>query len=208
MPSRKHYCERVLRQIYGGHPSDDSSITIGLVNSFLNDAVAAAAKACYTESIKLDGVAYVNDAFYTRFKDLEVSADERFLWKVTLPHIPVGLGRGEGIATVQFKGDGQVSLPCVPLNAAQRGYYQSLKPIPNKILYYTEGVYLYAVSTLPLYEYTAQVSMVSAGLPSDMDSPMSIPDDYMPMVVSYIMGQLVPSKAQPQDLSNDGIDRN
>jgi hypothetical protein len=207
MPSRRHFCERVLRQIYGGQPSDDAQITVGLVSSYLNDAIGLAAKQCYVESVKLDGVAYVNDSFYTRFKGLSVVSDERFLYKVTLPQVPIGLGRNEAIASVQFKdGDGQVSLPCVPLSSAQRGYYQSLKPIPNKICFYTEGAHLYAVSSLPLHNYTCQVSMVSAGVSSDMDSPMSVPDDYFPVIVGYIREQLLTQKAQPQDVSNDGQD--
>lgn len=205
--TRRHFCERVLRQIYGGQPSDDAQITVGLVSSYLNDAIGLAAKQCYVESVKLDGIAYVNDSFYTRFKGLDVVSDERFLYKVTLPQVPLGLGRNEAIASVQFKdGNGQVSLPCIPLSSAQRGYFQSLRPIPNKICYYTEGAYLYAVSALPLHTYTAQVSMVSAGVSSDLDSPMSVPDDYFPVVVSYIREQLLTQKAQPQDVSNDGQD--
>jgi hypothetical protein len=207
MPTRKAFIERVLRQIYNGHPPDDANITTGLVSAWLNDAIGLAAKQCYVESVKLDGIAYVNDSFYTRFKGLSVVSDERFLYKVTLPQVPIGLGRNEAIASVQFKdGDGQVSLPCIPLSSAQRGYYQSLKPIPNKICYYTEGAYLYAVSALPLHNYTAQVSMVSAGLSSDLDSPMSVPDDYFPVIVGYIREQLLTQKAQPQDVSNDGQD--
>jgi hypothetical protein len=205
--TRRHFCERVLRQIYNGQPSDDASITVGLVSSFLNDAIGLAAKQCYVDAIKLDGVAYVNDSFYTRFKGLDVVSDERFLYKVTLPQVPLGLGRNEAIASVQFKdGQGQVSLPCIPLNSAQRGYFQSLKPIPNKICYYTEGAYLYAVSPLPLHNYTAQVSMVSGGMSADLDSPLSVPDEYFPQIVEYIKNQLLTQKAQPADVSNDGVD--
>ena len=59
--TRKIFIERILRQIYNGQPSDDSSITFNQVNQWLNDAIGVAAKKNYTDSIQMDGVAYVNN---------------------------------------------------------------------------------------------------------------------------------------------------
>ena len=59
--TRKTFIERILRQIYNGQPSDDSNITFNLVNQWLNDAIGVAAKKNYTDSIQMDGVAYVNN---------------------------------------------------------------------------------------------------------------------------------------------------
>ena len=42
--TRNIFIERILRQIYNGQPSDDSSITYSLVNQWLNDAIGLAAK--------------------------------------------------------------------------------------------------------------------------------------------------------------------
>jgi len=59
--------ERILRQIYNGQPSDDSSITYNLVNQWLNDAIGLAVKKNYTDSIQMDGIAYINNSFYTTY---------------------------------------------------------------------------------------------------------------------------------------------
>jgi hypothetical protein len=203
---RKTFIERILRQVYGEQPVDDASITDNLVNSYVNDGIGIAARQSYEGGIKIDGIGYVNNSFYTRFKDLSVSEDGNFIYKVTLPQIPIGLGRNEGISTLQFKKDGQVSLPCVQLSDSQKGYYQGLRPIPNKVLFYTEGKLLYAISTVSLNEYTATVSMVSGGDATDLDSELNVPDDYIPLIVEYVKKQLLQEQSIPHDVNNDGAD--
>jgi hypothetical protein len=204
--TRRTFIERTLRQYYGDQPSDDAGVTPGLVNTWINEAVGEAVKAAYIDNVKLDGVGYVNGAFYTTFKALEVTEDERFLYKVSLPELPMGLGASGGISTLKFKGEGQVSLPCIPLSQAQKGYFGSLRPIANKILFYSEGRDLFAVSTLPLYDYTAQVTMISGGDSSDLDSELNVPSDYMKFVSEYVKAQLAGQKMAPQDTANDGKD--
>lgn len=205
--TREQFIERHLRQIYGGFPTDDSQITKNLVNSWLNDAIAVAAKQNCKDNIALDGIAYVNNSFYTTFKGIAVVQDENFLFKITLPQIPIGIGYGEGVSTLQFKdASNSVSLPCIPLSQNQTTFYQSLRPIPNKILFYTEGSFIYAVSTLPLYDYTATVKMVSGGDSTSLTSTLNVPPDYFPVMVEYLKQQLAFERAQPQDQSNDGTD--
>jgi hypothetical protein len=58
--TRLEFIERHLRQIYGGFPTDDAQITNNLVNSWLNDAIAAAAKQNQKDNIALDGISYKN----------------------------------------------------------------------------------------------------------------------------------------------------
>lgn len=205
--TRRFFIERTLRQIYSTFPTDDSEITYNLVNSYLNDGVAVAAKQCYKEAIQLDGIGYVNNSFYSTFKGITVSQDENNVWKLDLPQIPVAIGRNEGISTLKFKSkDNQVSLPCIPLSANQTTYYQVMRLIPNKVLYYSQGKSIYALSTLLLNQYTATVTMISGGLDTDLDSTFILPDDYYPVVVDYLKSQLVFERMQIQDNSNDGVD--
>jgi hypothetical protein len=131
--------ERILRQIYNGQPSDDSSITYNLVNQWLNDAIALAAKKNYTDSIQMDGVAYVNNSFYTSFRDLPVTNVDFTTYTINLPMIPVALGKDEGIATLQFVGEGKESYTAIPLSMNQVAYIEQLRPIQNKLLYWIEG---------------------------------------------------------------------
>lgn len=204
---RKTYIEMILRQIYGGQPTDDSSITVGLVNTWLNQGIALAAKANYKDNINVDGIGYVNNGFYTTFKGLTVSQDESFKYKLTLPEIPLGLGKNEGISTLRFKdSDGRVSFPCIPLSANQITYYQSMRPIPNKVLYYPEGTFIYALTTLLLDTYTGSVTMVSGGDANNLDSVLNVPSDYLPVITQFIQQQLMLERNQVPDLNNDGID--
>jgi len=207
MTDRYTYIERILRQIYGGQPSQDSEITINLVNEWLNDAVAIAAKQNYKENVQIEGIGYLNNSFYTTFKGLAITQDENFLYKATLPDIPLGIGRNEGVSNVRFKNSlNNVSYDGIPLSIAQKGYTRGQRIIPNKIEYYTEGGYLFAITAIIMTPYTAMVTMASAGDASDLDSIINVPSDYFNTIVAYIQQQLMLEKAQPQDTANDGRD--
>ncbi len=208
--TRNIFIERILRQIYNGQPSDDSSITYSLVNQWLNDAIGLAAKKNYTDGIQMDGIAYVNNSFYTTFKDLtvELGSIDNVTYSIDLPQIPVALGKNEGIATLQFVKDKLASQTAIPLSMNQVAYIDNLRPIQNKILYWTEGKNIYAKSLIPLTSYTANVRMVSGGDSTDLESTLIVPDDYVPMIVEYIKGQLAFERSRPIDTANDGVDNN
>lgn len=205
--TRQAFIEQTLRQIYGGYIPDESSVTFNLVNLYLEDACAIAAKQCYKDSAQIEAVAYVNNGFYTTFKNISVTQDENFLWRITLPQIPVGIGKNEGVASLKFKSsDNKISLDCVPLSMNERGYNQTMRRIPNKLLYYSEGIYLYAISTILLSQYTATVTMVSGGDSTDLSSTINVPDDYSPVIVEYIKSQLGFQRTQPVVSEEGGTD--
>jgi len=208
--TRYQLIERILRQIYNGQPSDDSNITYGLVNQWLNDAIGVAAKKNYTDNIQMDGVSYINNSFYTTFKNLDIEAEtvDTVTYRIDLPSIPVALGKNEGVATLQFVGDKKTSQTAIPLSINQIAYQEQLRPIQNKICYWVEGKNIYIKSSIPLTSYKATLRMVSGGDSTDLDSTLIIPDDYMPVVVEYIKTQLVFEKSRPIDQSNDGVDNN
>ena len=81
-----------------------------------------------------------------------------------------------------------------------------MRPIPNKIIYKTEGGYAYIKSTLKLSAYTASVTLISGGVSTSLDSEINIPQDYFPVITEYIQKQLLITKALPQDIANDGAD--
>lgn len=204
---RNQLIEQILRQIYGTYPSDDASITPLLVNQYIDQAIAFAAKANYTENARLEGVGFVNNSFYSVFKGIAITKDETGLWKLTLPQVPVGIGANEGVSTLQLKdAQGKLSLPCVPLTENQKTYFQSLQNLPFKTLYYVEGNYAYILSPLKLSDYTATVTLVSGGDSTDLTSKLNVPGDYIPMMIEYIQKQLLLMKSRPQDDTNDGSD--
>lgn len=205
--TRREFIERVLRQIYNGQPTDDLTITDNLVNAWLSDAIGIAAKKNYTDNFQLDGIGFVNNSFYSKFKALEIINDERFLWRFTLPEIPVGIGSTEGIATVVFKNSSKnVSYSGIPLSENQVGYVRGMRPIPNKILFYPEGTYCYVLSEILMSQYTATVTIISGGDSADFDSQLNVPPDYFPIMVQYIQQQLMIERKNIPDMANDGRD--
>jgi hypothetical protein len=206
--TRNALIERILRQIYNGQPSDDSNITYNLVNQWLNDAIGLAVKKNYTDSIQMDGVAYVNNSFYTTFTNIDINAEsvDTVTYSIDLPIIPYALGRNEGVAMLQFVGDKKTSQTAIPLTMNQVAYIEQLRPIQNKILYWIEGKNIYVKSSIPLTQYKATLRLISGGDSLDLNSTLIVPDDYMPMVIEYIKGQLAFEKSRPIDQSNDGVD--
>lgn len=207
--TRYIFIERILRQLYNGQPSDDSNITFQLVNQWLNDGIGVAVKKNYTESIQMDGVAYINNAFYTSFKGLSVVAvgNEGQTYQVALPQIPIGIGKNEGIAMLQFVDSNisKTSHTAVPLSMNQVAYFDSMRPVQNKILYWNEGQVVNIKSSIILSKYTANVKMISGGDSTDLSSTLLIPDDYIPVIVEYIKAQLAFEMSRPIDVTNDGV---
>ena len=207
--TRKTFIERILRQIYNGQPSDDSNITFNLVNQWLNDAIGVAAKKNYTDSIQMDGVAYVNNSFYTSYSSLTITQVDNTTFKFTLPQIPVALGKNEGLATLNFSNNNtQTTFGAVPLSMNQVSYQDTLRPIQNKVVYWSQGQEVYMSTGIPLTAYKANVRMVSGGDSTDLNSTLIIPDDYVPVMVEYIKAQLAFERSRPIDTSNDGVDNN
>jgi hypothetical protein len=205
--TRQFFLERTLRQIYNGQPNADSNITVNLVNTWLNDAIGLAAAKNYKDSYAIDGINYINNSFYTTFKGLVITKDENFLYKVVLPQIPFGIGRNEGISTLQFKGtDNNLSHTAIPLSTNQVSFQNGMRPITNKLLYYIEGGAAFVFTVLNLTSYTASVRMVSGGDSTNLTSTLNVPDDFLPFIVDYIQKQLLIEHNQPIDVISDGVD--
>lgn len=199
--------ERLRRQLYGGFPTDDAEITDNLVNRWITDGTALAAKQNYKENYQLEGVGFVNNSFYSTFKGLEITADERFLYKCTLPNLPLGIGTVDGISRALFKSTiNTLSLPAVILSESQVAIQRQMRPIPNKILCYSEGTFLYAITSIILTPYKASVTMVSGGDDTDLYSTLNVPNDYINVIVEYCKAQLGFERMQPVDAQNDGQD--
>ena len=205
--TRIEFIERLRRQVYGDFPVDEATITDLLVNQWILDGTAIAAKKNYTDNLQLEGVAFVNNSFYSTFKGIAITKDEQFLYKFSLPEIPIGIGRVDGISRLVFKdADGKVSFPAILLGQNEVGIQRSMRPVPNKILCYPEGGECFVISTLGMTPYTASVTMISGGDATNLDSTLNIPGDYISTIVSYIQQQLLLERNQPVDAANDGLD--
>lgn len=206
--TRIQYIEQIRRLIYGGQPSSEAEITIGLVNVWLNQAIAVAAKQNYKEALAVDGITYVNNSFYTTFKNLSISEDAQFTWKVELPQLPIGIGTTNGISTLVIKDNEsrQVTQPVIWLSQNQLTYYQNMREVPNKLIAYSEGQFVYLKSTLILSDYTAWATMISGGDSTDLQSTLNVPNDYIPVMTEYLKTNLMFERSVPRDVTNDGLD--
>lgn len=203
--TRRHLIEQIIRQVYGGQPTDDADITPNLVNQYINQGIGTVIKQNYRDSIQMDGVSYVNNSFYTSFSGLTISQSNNFLWVLTLPQIPIAIGKNEGISNFKLvNNNGSLGIDCIPLSVNQKSYANSMRTIPNRLLYYTEGGKLYILSSLILSQYTGNVTMVSGGDASNLDSTLNVPDDYIPLIITYVVNALMIERKQPKDISNDG----
>jgi len=133
--TRKHLIEQIIRQVYGTQPTDDSTITPGLVNQLINQGIGIAVKQNYKDAVQLDGVGYINNSFYSTFKGLAITQEENFIWKLTLPQVPLAIGKNEGLSNLQIKNSaGEISKPVILLSQNQVTYFQSLQQPTGKIL--------------------------------------------------------------------------
>lgn len=204
---RRTFIERTLRQIYNGQPSDDAEITANLVNIWLSDAIGIAAKKNYTDNFQLDGIGVVNNSFHSTFKGITISEDERNLYTATLPQLPFGIGETDGTPRVIFKdGNKTLSYPAVMLSENQVAIQRQMRQIPNKIICYTEGIYLKIITSIIMTPYTVNVTLVSGGDATDLDSELNVPADYLSVCAEYIKAQLLFERKMVPDLANDGQD--
>lgn len=205
--TRKVLIEQIRRVYYGGIPSDDSNLTENEVNNYINQAIAYVAKINYTDSIKLDGVETVSDAFYSTFKNLTLTLDtDTGYWYATLPHPPLGLSRGYGIATVTFPVLTGLAKAPIPISPREVDLMDNMKKPPSKIFYWAEGDRLYFKS--PYYNLNGKtpiIRMVSHEN-SDLTAELNVPGEYIADMITWIMGQLNVRKQMPEDLTNDGVD--
>lgn len=204
---RLELIERIKRQIYGGFPTDDAEITDNLVNKWIIDGTALAAKKNYTDNFQLEGVGFLNNSFYSTFKGLTFTEDERFLYKTTLPSLPLGIGAVDSISRAIFKNlNSTLSFPAVILSESQVAIQRQMRKIPNKISCYPEGKFFFAITPILLNNYTLTITIVSAGDDMDLGSELNIPSDYIPIIIEYVKAQLGFERMQPVDANNDGQD--
>lgn len=206
--TRRVLIEQIRRLYYGGVPSDDANLTEKEVNVYINQAIAYMAKVNYTDSIKIEGIETVSDAFYATFKNLTLTKDnDTGYWYTTLPHPPVGLSRGYGISSVTFAVSTGLAKAPVAISPREIDIMDNIKKPPSKIFYWAEGGKLFFKS--PYYNLNGKspiVRMVSTES-TDLDSELTIPTEYISEMVNWIMTQLRMRKAVVEDNTNDGLDK-
>lgn len=205
--TRKALIEQIRRLYYNGIPTDDANLTENEVNQYISQAIAYMAKVNYSDSIKLDGIENVSDAFYATFKGFVMSKDNDTGYYYTeLPHPPLGLARGYGIATVTFPVSTGLSKAPIPISPRELDYIDQVSKPPSKIFYWSEGKKLWFKSYINLIGKSPIVRMISAEN-TDLSSELNVPVEYVTDIVNWIMNQLRIRKSMPEDITSDGLDK-
>lgn len=198
-------CELIQRTLAGGTASDDFEPKIEEIFRWLGPGIAYAAKVAYSDSVNIDGIEFVGDAFYTTFKNLALTKDEDTGWyTTTLPATPYGLSIGHDITNVALQGVGKVGLPALRVSQTQRAFFERLPMPENRLFYWVEGDELSIKTFGVLDGDTVRVTMASTSSTS-LDGPAGCPEDYIPGIVDFIRKQYLPTLNLPKDLSNDGV---
>lgn len=205
--TRKVLIEQIRRMYYGGIPSDDANLTENEVNQYINQAIAYFAKVNYTESIKIDDIETVGDAFYSTFKNLAIVKDnDTGYYSTTLPHPPLGLSRGYGISTVTFPVSTGLAKAPIPISPRELDYVDQVKTPPSKIFYWAEGKRLWFKSFTNLVGRAPIVRMVSTEN-DDLNAEVNVPQEYISDMINLVLTQLKIRKGTPEEVVNDGADK-
>jgi hypothetical protein len=209
---RKEICELIQRRLAGGDPTDDFPVTLQEINLWLDQAVAASAMRNYADSVNVDGIEFVGDAYYTTFKNIVLARDSvtRDFFG-TLPAMPVGVPRGHDISAAHL----QITLPApglsaplVRMNPQQLSFAHTL-PYPSLTpRYWVEGNQIY-VRGFDGTDYTGRsitIRMIGSAGRRLLTDELLIPSDYLPFVIEYIMKNFLPTQNGPKDTINDGND--
>lgn len=204
--TRRMVLETIQRLMLGGMASDDTELTINLINQHLNAAIGYAAKTNYKEEIQLNGIENVSDAFYTSFTNINISKDQNTGWyNATLPQQPAGIGAGWDISGFMLTTGSGAKLFAHPISPREVEFLYNAKKPCNEIFYWVNRDTVSLHSGQDITKYKANVRMISTQS-SDLDSVVTIPDGYMPVVVKYMSEVLGIEVQRPIDSSSDGVE--
>jgi hypothetical protein len=207
MPTtRRQILETLQRLMLGGMASDDTELTINLINQHLNGAIGYAAKTNYKEEIQLNGIENVADAFYSNFTDILITLNTTTgLYNATLPQQPVGIGAGWDISTFMLITGSGAKIFAHPISPREIEFIYNTSGPCNEVFYWVSGLTVTLHSCKDITKYKADIRMLSSQS-SNFDSPINLPDGYLPLVMEYLSKILGIEVQRPIDISNDGVE--
>lgn len=192
--------------IYNGIPTEDATITVNLVNQYLNDGIAAAAIAAYEKEYAIDRVGSVPDGFYMTFSGMAITKDEETSYNhFTLPQIPVGLSKENSVSDVFVIKPSGAKIFCTRVEQREIPLMFMMPLDTSEAYYWIEGKEAYVWAKGDISDGKPRVRMVYSQS-TDLNSEINCPGDMIPEVISYTIKMLMAEKNQPMNTSNEGID--
>jgi|SRR5882757_626108 len=204
--SRLQVLETVQRLLLGGMASDDTELTLALINQHLNAAIGYAAKTNYKEEIELNGIENVADAFYADFKSITITKDNTTgLYTATLPQQPVGLGAGWDISTFMLITGSGAKMFAHAISPREVEFLYNTSGSCSEVFYWITGLTVSLHACKDITQYKANIRMISSQA-TDWTTPVTLPDGYLPLVVEYMTKVLGVEVQRPIDISSDGVE--
>lgn len=206
MTTRGQYLELIQRMMLGDLPSDDTSLTLNLINLHLNAAIGYAAQTNYKQEIQLNGIENVSDSFYTSFRNIVITKDTTTGWySATLPQQPAGIGAGWDISTFMITTGSGKKIFGHPITAREVEFLYNAKVPCDEVFYWPDNATVNMHSCQDISKYKLTVRMISTQS-SDFSSAITVPDSYLPVVVEYLTKVLGIHVQRPIDISSDGVE--
>lgn len=203
--TRQFLCEQIQRILLAGMAPDDTEITPFLINSYLNGAIAAAAAAAYKDNIQLEGTGTVPDGFYGTYKGLVLTKDnDTGWWNLTLPQQPVGIARGHNISFVFLIAGSGKKVSAYPISPTEIDFLYHLPKSCEDSYYWVDTDVMNIYSCTDISKMKAIVRMIVTQS-SVLTDKLTMPDDYMPLVVDYMRKVFGIMQSEPYDISSDGV---
>jgi hypothetical protein len=203
---RKELAEKIQRRVVGGLATDDTDISLELINVHITDAIALMAKKNYSDSIELEGIEGLADGFYSTFKNIPISKDEDLgLYYCDLPQAPYGIARGHDITNFSVTGFTSGSQQALRIKGSDLALMEQQRYVPKRIYYFLDGKKAWLKTEYVLDNKKVRIRMASPSENADLDSELNVPLEYIPDIINYVISILVPEEQSPKDISNDGL---
>lgn len=192
LTTKNEICQEILYELYGGIPSNDTSISLNFVLRLVNDKIAEAAVKSAFGTYNIDGVVASDDIFTLSYSALTLSTNTaNGLKYFTLPDSPVGLpsNRAFNIYPPNSRGGIQGSI-FKPIARGEVTYVRSLPGI-KKVWHFVEGGRMYFVDNYNIMAtYTTVNASIASSGANDLTAFLNLPDDQISAIKLAILPEL------------------
>jgi hypothetical protein len=200
---------RINRRIMNGYPSIASTLSDNEIEMYLIEAIATVMVQETNAQMQFDGVRSVPEGFITTYTITTFPKDvSTGLYKITLPHPPIGLPLGLSIISPYFAKNGTISAPLIAIHSNQRGTYR-LMPSPNFGAYYwveNSTMYIDSNGADVTILGTLYLPMPSPRPATNSDSDLiNLPDEAMSAVFDICVQKLTARLQTPMETTNSGV---
>lgn len=205
--TKRQLVQRVIKHINDGWYGNDWKVTDNEVLLYLDSAIPFIMKGEMFEGAKVTGLFEVPDAYLVTYLITPLTKNTPTNeWVGTLPQTPVALPTGYNITDAYISATGYGRGQSIFITSTKRVPYRNNLPKPSGLFARIEfnKIYLQSSNGMSLNGQNLYVQMPISRT-SDLDEPMSIPDDAIQGLFEYAVKQIVSRYAVPKDIIQDNL---